>query len=203
MRGDDRISAFLDGELDELSAARFSRELATDPALRAEVERLRRQRDLLLRLGAPVAAPPGFADRVQAAVDVELPDRDGLDWATLWRPALLVASAVLVLWRTLPATPVVDPAAPRTVSAEGTFDVVQLPEAYDLTGTTVSRDVLVDAVRAAGGTVETLGPTLTVTAPHASWPAITAALEVHGVLTGTGVVAPRVGPVRATITLRP
>lgn len=121
---DDRLSAYLDGELDELTTHRLERELAQDPDLRAHLDVLRRQRALVLR-HAPLRAPAHLQDRILDALDDELAEGGGGSGPPWWRrpfgvpvEALAVAAAaVLVLWVSLPAG---DPAGrvdPRSMEA--------------------------------------------------------------------------------------
>lgn len=71
---DERIGAWLDGELGDAEAEAFEAELATDPELAARVEAVREVRERLA--GADAAeAPDAFAERVGRAVAVEAAGR--------------------------------------------------------------------------------------------------------------------------------
>ena len=69
MSRDERIAAFLDGALGEADLAAFEAELATDPALAAEVERM---------MGNDAAVRAAFSGSIEAGVDTALLDRMGL-----------------------------------------------------------------------------------------------------------------------------
>jgi negative regulator of sigma E activity len=94
-----RLSAYLDGELAPSEARDVEAALQRSPALRAELEELRRAVDLMHAHG-PVAAPPGFAERVAARLATE-PMRVGW-WHRARRVRLEVvmvaAAAVVVLY---------------------------------------------------------------------------------------------------------
>jgi hypothetical protein len=103
---DERLSAYLDGDLDDLETRSFEQELERDPALRAEVEAFQSTVALLRRDG-PARAPSDFHLKVlQAVADepVAVPW-----WVWLRRPfglpvegLLVAAAAALVLWVALP-----------------------------------------------------------------------------------------------------
>lgn len=201
MRDDDRISAHLDGELDELSAVRFARDVERDPALRDAVDALRAQREHLRALAdAPGQAPSGFADRVMADLDTqEGPIATG--WP--WRPFALAAAAVLVLWAALPGPGRLDPAAAPErppVSTEGVVAVVLAAPSYRLAPATVDGpwDVLAvrKAVESAGGALDTDGEVMTLVVPAARW------AEVERALAGVGDVTPSEGQVPFTGVVR-
>ncbi|HTR13232.1 MAG TPA: anti-sigma factor [Roseiarcus sp.] len=59
-----RLNAALDGELEPMSALKFERDVAADPALAAEFQRLRSLRDAVRRHAPREAAPKGLADRI-------------------------------------------------------------------------------------------------------------------------------------------
>lgn len=62
---DDRLSAYLDGELDDVERAAVDEHVATCPACRAELDGERAVRSLLRAL-PPVDPPPGFYERLLA-----------------------------------------------------------------------------------------------------------------------------------------
>ena len=64
---DERLSAYVDGELDAAERRRLELELERDPELRAEVEALQATQSLLQRHG-PAVAPTDFRVRVLEAV---------------------------------------------------------------------------------------------------------------------------------------
>ncbi len=70
MTDDDRISAWLDGELDSDEAARFESELAADEALRAELDSVAGVR-ALLRAAGRVSLEEGALERIVRAVAAE------------------------------------------------------------------------------------------------------------------------------------
>lgn len=65
-----RLSAYLEGSLQEGEAAEVEQALAEDPALRAEYDAMRRAVKLLRDVG-PVRAPPDLHARIMARVAVE------------------------------------------------------------------------------------------------------------------------------------
>jgi anti-sigma-K factor RskA len=71
----ERLSAYLAGELDADERTAVEADLRRDPALRARLERLRRAERGLADLPA-VDPPPGFSDRLRAAVAAELAAED-------------------------------------------------------------------------------------------------------------------------------
>ena len=106
---DERLSAYVDGELDAAERKRLELELERDPELRAEVEALQATQSLLQRHG-PAVAPTDFRVRVLEAVADEPVSAPW--WAWLRRPfglpseGLLVAAvAVAVLWVAIPEPP--------------------------------------------------------------------------------------------------
>lgn len=70
MIDDDRISAFLDGELPESAAAEFEAEITANPSLAAEVESFAAVRNLL-RTEAGVQPRAGAMERIVATVSAE------------------------------------------------------------------------------------------------------------------------------------
>jgi anti-sigma factor RsiW len=95
---DERLSAYLDGDLDELARARFERDLAADPRLRDALDLLRRTTAFVAR-EAPAEPPRGFADRVSDAVEaLPTPSRAGR-WrgAVGWAGVVALAAAALVV----------------------------------------------------------------------------------------------------------
>ncbi len=67
---DERLSALLDGELDDAERKAVEADVARDENLRRELDELRRTRDFLRRKG-PVDAPPDFLAKVLAKVENE------------------------------------------------------------------------------------------------------------------------------------
>lgn len=110
---DDRITAYLDGELDELERARFEAELKRDQDLSAAYEQLKTVRSLVRRHG-PVRAPKGFANAVMDAVDEAPETAQRSAW---WRRPFgvpveglaVAAAALLVLTLALPDPPTPPP----------------------------------------------------------------------------------------------
>jgi hypothetical protein len=97
-----RLSALLEGELSSEEARDLEDMIARDPTLQEAYREIRRVSGLL-RAQGPVAAPPGFAARVLAAVADEpmVPAAAGWRWPRL-ESALLVAAAAAVLWMAVP-----------------------------------------------------------------------------------------------------
>lgn len=92
-----RLSAYLDGELDSAEAQQVEEALARDPELRAEFERIRLAVELLRGHGV-VDAPAGFAERVRERVAAEpMPSRWALPFRALRAEVWLVAAAALLV----------------------------------------------------------------------------------------------------------
>ena len=85
----EKLSAYLDRELDERERRELDALLAADPALRAELEELRQTVEMVRSL-PKVSAPAGFARRVERAIVAS----QRLRWL---RPAALAAAACLVV----------------------------------------------------------------------------------------------------------
>jgi anti-sigma factor RsiW len=62
------VHAYLDGELDPAHALEVERQLATDPALAAERERIEELRRVIAEKLPRVTLPPGLAHRIEAAI---------------------------------------------------------------------------------------------------------------------------------------
>jgi anti-sigma factor RsiW len=62
------VHAYVDGELDPANALELERQLANDPALAAEHERIEALRRVIAERLPREAAPPGLARRIEAAV---------------------------------------------------------------------------------------------------------------------------------------
>ncbi|MEZ4320966.1 MAG: zf-HC2 domain-containing protein [Myxococcota bacterium] len=104
---DERLSAYLDGELSEVERAQLEASLQSDPALRADLDALSEARSFFAQHGA-VAAPEGFLEDLLAAVEEE-PEVVQLAWYR--RPfgvpiegLAVAAAALLVVWIALPGT---------------------------------------------------------------------------------------------------
>ena len=90
---DERLSAYVDGELDAAERRRLELELERDPELRAEVEALQATQSLLQRHG-PAVAPTDFRVRVlEAGADEPV---SAPWWAWLRRPFGLPSEGLLV-----------------------------------------------------------------------------------------------------------
>lgn len=114
----DMIAAFVDGELDDLTARRIEREAASDAVLAAEIERHRALKARLAAHYAPITEEP-VPDRLRAllagvaVVDTSLADRRAarrvrfapMHWAALAASLVLGVSIGMQPWR--PAAPVV------------------------------------------------------------------------------------------------
>ncbi len=121
----DMIAAFVDGELDDLTARRIEREAASDSALAAEIERHRALKARLAAHYAPVIEEP-VPDRLRAllagaaVVDTSMADRRAarrvrfapLHWAVLAASLVLGVSIGMQPWR---------PAAPIAADQHGVF----------------------------------------------------------------------------------
>lgn len=121
----DMIAAFVDGELDDLTARRIEREAANDAVLAAEIERHRALKARLAAHYAPVTKEP-VPDRLRAllagsaVVDTSLADRRTtrdlrfapMHWAAVAASLLLGLSIGMQPWR---------PAAPITADQQGVF----------------------------------------------------------------------------------
>jgi len=68
------LQAYIDGELDPAHALELERELASNPALAAERERVEALQKVIRERLPPVVLPPGFARRIEAVV-ADAPDR--------------------------------------------------------------------------------------------------------------------------------
>ncbi len=97
----ERLSAFQDGDVSQEEADALTEALANDPALAEALCALRAQ---TAALGVPLAAPAGFADRVQAAVEHEPIPANGRWWARV-DVALVAVAAAAVLWVAIPWSP--------------------------------------------------------------------------------------------------
>lgn len=112
----DMIAAFVDGELDDLTARRIEREAASDPALAAEIDRHRALRARLAAHYAPIAEEP-VPDRLRALlkgtgdnVDVSLDHRRAakqarfqpVHWGALAASLMLGLTIGLRPWSPIP-----------------------------------------------------------------------------------------------------
>lgn len=120
---DERLSAYLDGELEADELIRLERELAEDPALRAELDALRESVDFLREAG-PVDAPADFHSRVMARVSLlETPPTGLLDRLRALLAGVPLERLVVVLAAAMVVVILVDqpkktpPAAPEPEAA--------------------------------------------------------------------------------------
>jgi anti-sigma factor RsiW len=95
-RDEERLSAYLDGELDAAEAAKLEARLAEDPALAAELDAVH---DVVLALRGldTVEPPPGFADRLQARLEHETGAEQRVVALPRRRPWVAIASAAAVV----------------------------------------------------------------------------------------------------------
>jgi negative regulator of sigma E activity len=115
----ERLSAFLDGDLDPADRAEVERELSAAPELQAALAAMRRSQGMIRQHGS-ARAPADFAERVLAAVDREpVPISRARGWrrpmgvpVEIWA---LAAAALLVLAVGLKA---------KTMSFGGTPDII-------------------------------------------------------------------------------
>lgn len=127
---DERLSAYLDGELTDEEAASIEAELAGDPALRAELGRLKAVVALMHDEG-PVRAPLGFHASVMARIEAEHPAQPSW-WDWLRRPfgvpiqGLAVAAVALMVFAVVawpdgeaPPGPPTESPTWRSTEAEG------------------------------------------------------------------------------------
>ena len=77
---DERLSAYLDGELSAEEAEQLEAELEADPSLRAELDRLNVVVSMLADEG-PVRAPLGFHHAVMERVEREHPAAANTTWS--------------------------------------------------------------------------------------------------------------------------
>jgi hypothetical protein len=107
MDREQRIAAFVDGELDPDARAAFDRDAAADPRLAADVERQRRLRARLAAAFDPVLhepIPPALEMTVKAAND---PGSGVRAWRTWGAIAASLVAGVLLGRLTLPDSPLV------------------------------------------------------------------------------------------------
>ncbi|MSQ02034.1 MAG: hypothetical protein EXR71_09095 [Myxococcales bacterium] len=93
-----RLSAYLDGELTAAEARDLETAVARDPALRQDLDELRRAVDLLRKSGI-VDPPLGFADRLAARLEAEPMPVGWRRWVRQLRPeaVMLAAAAAMVV----------------------------------------------------------------------------------------------------------
>lgn len=162
---DERLSALLDDELDDLERARLERALTADPALRAQLAHLREVRDRVRRHG-PVRAPAGFAHRVMDAVEADPATAGRGAW---WRrpfglpleglAVAAIATLVLVAVLPEPEPPPPEPASLPAVTFEGgkggndggIAPTYMATPAYALSLTSGTPDAVLAAIRDLGG----------------------------------------------------
>jgi hypothetical protein len=99
---DDRLTAYIDGQLDEVARARVERELADDPQAAERARQLRAQAERLRAAYAGVLAEP-VPDRLVAAVRAVGPPPDSLEQARARRAARAPARWALREWATVAA----------------------------------------------------------------------------------------------------
>jgi len=126
---DERLSAYLDGELPADEVARLEAELAADPSLQADLDELSAVVRMLGEEG-PVRAPLGFHHAVMQRIEEEYPAQPS--WAWLRRPfglplEGLAVAAVALLVLAVVGLPTDTP--PADVQAPEWRDVPPDPEA--------------------------------------------------------------------------
>jgi len=99
--------------------AEISRAVENDPALRAELEALKRTQQALRDLPA-VAPPPGVWDRIAAHACAQAEPPGGSRWRWPLQGVIAASIAVLALWIVArsPEAPRVDDSAPATIVAD-------------------------------------------------------------------------------------
>lgn len=199
---DDRIVAWLEGDLSGEEATTVAAAVLGDPSMAARHERLKAARDLLLDAGT-VPAPPGFAARVQAAIDaVEATDVAPRRSSRAVVVAILACAAVaLIVILVASSTPT--PAAPDLADAPtATFQATPVRAILVPDGLRVVTPLPAEAVRSA---VETVGARwtegeggVTLTLEASAVRGLEQRLGSLGTLRAVGETAPRTG----TVTLR-
>lgn len=133
-----RLAAYLDGQLDADEVSRLEAELVRDPALRAQLDAMRRADDALGTL-QPAAPPEGYESRLRARLDRELDrvlaaddDASVTDLASRrrapWLPALAGAAAVLVLIAVVGlGRPLLRGAEPEVATDATIFETMEAP----------------------------------------------------------------------------
>jgi len=119
-----RLSAYLDGVLEDSEAAEVAAAIEADPALRGEYEAMRQVIDLL-RTHGPAEAPEGFHARLMARVDQEPVPGGAVVWlrqrfAQVPVEALALAAAALVVVIVIQGRPGEDPLASSEAPSEET-----------------------------------------------------------------------------------
>lgn len=129
-----RLSAYLDGELPSGEAREVEAAMLRDPALRAEYDQLRAAVELL-RTGGPMAAPEGFAGRLQVRLAAEPPPSRWRAALRRVRPepaaiaAIAAAALIYVGVRHDPPSPESPPAAPPQVAVATAPGLPHVPDA--------------------------------------------------------------------------
>ncbi|MCB9681631.1 MAG: hypothetical protein H6733_09190 [Alphaproteobacteria bacterium] len=209
---DERISAWLDGELSAEEALAFQRDLDRDPALAQAVALLKGVRDDLVRHG-PVRAPTGFVSDVFDRIDEAEAVAPSTAW---WRRPLGVpvevfaaaAVALLVLWAAMPTpapaphaatAPFPDDAPTATLAGAGAPVVVAAAPGYTLV-TSLPADEVRAVVDAVGGTLRD-GDPMVIKVPAVGLSPLRAQLRQLGTLTPSARERPVAGDVTFTLTL--
>lgn len=161
---EDRIEAYLDGELEEAERASFERHLAGDQAWEAELFLAGKIRNGLQALPQPVC-PPHVMHAVLAEV-AQLEQRSWRHrlkgwadrwWAAFWQPSLAMALLLAVVVTatlvgrspapaSMPAQADLEAAAVQEALAEAKWTLAYLSEVGRETGKAVRHDVLEERV---------------------------------------------------------
>jgi negative regulator of sigma E activity len=147
----ERLSAYIDGEMDAVDAIRFEEEMQRDPRLRAAWGELVALRDYMLR-AAQEAAPRTFYQRTVDALDADkVARRREAPSMTVPFGLILLAAAVLFFLYGLPAPEPVTRASvaapPEVAATDPTAPATPTEAAAGLNGA----PPVVDRIAAAGG----------------------------------------------------
>ena len=119
-----RLSAYLDGALEDAEAAEVAAAIEADPTLRGDYEAMRQAIDLL-RTHGPAEAPEGFHARLMARIDEEPAPGGVVVWlrqrvAQVPVEALALAAAALVVVIVIQGRPGEDPLSSSEAPVEET-----------------------------------------------------------------------------------
>lgn len=115
---EDALSAYLDGELDDVERAEVEARLATSPEWRAILEELRETRDALRALPA-VDPPPDLWSRIlgdDQVVDLAAKRRERRERRPVWKLVAAAAAAVIVIVVGIAAVPRPDKVEPAVAT---------------------------------------------------------------------------------------
>lgn len=197
---DERLAAWLEGDLPAEEAAKVAAFVAADPTAAARHQRLHAARDLVRR-NATVRAPPGFAARLDDALDAV----DATDVAPRrsWRSlavAVAAGAAVVALGAFLgtgtpvPTTPEVAE-APSVTFRAGPTAGAPVPQGLRLV-TPLPAEAVRAAVEATGARWEDAAGAVLVTIDATAVAGLERRLGELGTVQVLGPTTPRIGAVR-------